>query len=105
MFRQLGTQLNLWRLKLSVQHLDPMAQASYLDLTLDCGLDEMSGFGKLEGLTVGSKASGIGISELEWMAQNWPVTVYEWIIHDGQPVKPGVREWLTAYCKKDHWDS
>ncbi|KAG0063309.1 hypothetical protein BGZ92_006018, partial [Podila epicladia] len=95
-----GSKATLCRTKLSDKHRYPMAQARIVDLTLVCGVDEMSGLGKLE-LTVGAMTSDINIPELEWIAQYWSLKTYVMIFHDSQPVKPGMLEFLTANCKED----
>ncbi|KAF9327126.1 hypothetical protein BG006_009513 [Podila minutissima] len=73
-YQQLGAQSNLEQL--IIDHpLDPglndsLFQLNSLDLTLESGPQELEGLVQLQELSVMSLAHGIGVPELNWMAQH-----------------------------------
>ncbi|KAG0313492.1 hypothetical protein BGZ97_010110, partial [Linnemannia gamsii] len=48
------------------------AQYSCLELSLESGLDELSGLKELEELNVGQMGHRIGLAEVQWMVAQWP---------------------------------
>ncbi|GJJ71331.1 hypothetical protein EMPS_03681 [Entomortierella parvispora] len=48
-------------------------QLQCISLSLASGLDELAGLKKLRSLDVSNTAHKIGVAELEWMRENWPV--------------------------------
>ncbi|KAK3811093.1 MAG: hypothetical protein J3Q66DRAFT_58718 [Benniella sp.] len=47
-------------------------QSDCLEMSLESGLDKLSGLKSLKELCVGRMATKIGIKEVQWMAENWP---------------------------------
>ncbi|KAG0071824.1 hypothetical protein BGZ89_009357, partial [Linnemannia elongata] len=51
---------------------DPMLQVTSLEMTLESGLDLLSGLSRLRELNVGTMDHRIGKKELFWMQRHWP---------------------------------
>ncbi|KAK3811090.1 MAG: hypothetical protein J3Q66DRAFT_443345 [Benniella sp.] len=47
-------------------------QSDCLEMSLESGLDKLSGLKSMKELCVGRMATKIGIKEVQWMAENWP---------------------------------
>jgi len=99
-YQQLATQPNLERLilghPLNYELNNPPFQLDCLDFTLKSGLKELSGLGKLQELSVMSLAHGIGVPELRWMAQNWPMLKKSHLFFCHVPsVKHGACQWIS----------
>ncbi|KAK3811083.1 MAG: hypothetical protein J3Q66DRAFT_58648 [Benniella sp.] len=47
-------------------------QRDCLEMSLESGLDKLSGLKSLKKLSVGKMATKIGIQEIRWMVENWP---------------------------------
>lgn len=69
-------------------------QRQCLEMTLDSGLDELAGLRDLEWLHVGTMAQRIGVPELEWMAENWPLKFLQGLFETCVDPVPGAREWI-----------
>jgi hypothetical protein len=75
------------------------SQYDCLEMSLESGLDKLSGLKSLKKLNVGRLETKIGINEVQWMVENWPelsivggLGVHRW---DMEAV-----EWLRKNCPK-----
>ncbi|KAG0261436.1 hypothetical protein DFQ27_002959, partial [Actinomortierella ambigua] len=75
--RRLGQQTNFRRLVIGGMLTSRVTnrfgiQCSCLEMTLESGLDELAGLKELEELDIHHMDHRVGVSELEWMAENFP---------------------------------
>ncbi|KAF9296537.1 hypothetical protein BGZ88_012465 [Linnemannia elongata] len=69
---------------------DPMLQVTSLEMTLESGLDLLSGLSRLRELNVGTMDHRIGKKELFWMQRHWPYLT-------------DVRGLVRTYVEVDGW--
>ncbi|KAK3811073.1 MAG: hypothetical protein J3Q66DRAFT_404459 [Benniella sp.] len=90
-YDRLGRLTNLKSLKLG-DHFGAF-QCDCLEMSLESGLDKLSGLKALEELNIESLATKIGTQEVQWMVENWPnlCTIYGL---DGRGGDVEAVEWL-----------
>ncbi|KAG0075246.1 hypothetical protein BGZ93_004290, partial [Podila epicladia] len=77
-------------------------QDQCLEMTLASGLDELSGLKELTKLDVSFMDHGIGVPELEWMAESWPkLKRIVGLFQTCRNPVPGAREWILD--KRPEW--
>ncbi|KAK3811050.1 MAG: hypothetical protein J3Q66DRAFT_350859 [Benniella sp.] len=65
----------------------------YLEMSLESGLDRLSGLGSLRDLSVMGLSTKICIKEIQWMVENWPrLRNIRGLYHENEEVK-----WLQKY--------
>jgi hypothetical protein len=69
-YGRLGRLTHLEKLRLSDVTSTPRSDC--LEMTLESGLDKLSGLKSLQELNVGSMETNIGTKEIQWMVENWP---------------------------------
>ncbi|KAK3811086.1 MAG: hypothetical protein J3Q66DRAFT_404470 [Benniella sp.] len=69
-YERLGRLTNLEMLRLGGQTSVPLYEC--LEMSLESGLDKLSGLKSLKILNVGKLATKISTKEVQWMAENWP---------------------------------
>lgn len=82
---------------------DDQFQLTCLELSLASGLDQLVGLKELQVLNVTRMAHRLGVSELEWMQENWPcLERLEGLFNECYDIlEPGVWSWLKKH--KPHW--
>lgn len=103
-YRKLAMQTGLQMLHLG--HIDDTKNDTFkaheswhqdqcLEMTLASGLDELSGLKELTRLDVSFMDHGIGVPELEWMADNWPkLKRIVGLFQTCRSPVPGARQWI-----------
>jgi len=72
----------------------------YLEMSLESGLDRLSGLGSLRDLSVQGLSTKISIKEIQWMVENWPRLRNIRGLYQG---RNGSRCWGDVECEEEKW--
>ncbi|KAK3811077.1 MAG: hypothetical protein J3Q66DRAFT_58571 [Benniella sp.] len=74
-------------------------QYDCLEMSLESGLDKLSGLKSIEKMDLRKLETKIGIKEIQWMVENWPKLSAIYGLHDRRRDVEAV-EWLQESCPK-----
>jgi hypothetical protein len=95
-YDRLGRLTSLETLRLGDEY--GTLQSDSLEMSLESGLDKLSGLKSLKELNVGRMATKIGVKEVQWMVENWPKFSVICGLDEERDVE--AVEWLEENCPR-----